>query len=338
MKRILILIAITTCFNATKAQDENPGSYMSRIGKISEEVSQKYINYISAVSHGKSARKQEKRRNELINSISDAKIKIADVGPYKGDKTLKDGSIEYMRLLYNIFNDDYSKIVNMEEIAEQSIDNMELYLNTQEKIDEKLRESGDKRKTEEKTFALKYNVNLIESESERGNKLKTIGEVNEYYHKVYLCLFKSSFQESALIEAIDQKKISSVEQYKSALIKYASEGLAILDTMSGFKGDKTLVNSCKRLLQFHKEEAEKKVPDMVDYILKVENFEEIKKNFNAKSEKSKDDVAAYNKAVDEMNKAVNTYNSSNNYCNNKRKEVLNDWNNTTKTFMDEYMP
>ncbi len=57
---------------------------------------------------------------------------------YNGNKALRDSAVSYLKILYSVFNEDYSKLVNMEEIAEQSYDAMEAYLLAQEKAGEKL--------------------------------------------------------------------------------------------------------------------------------------------------------------------------------------------------------
>jgi hypothetical protein len=47
------------------------------------------------------------------------------IAPWKGDRSFRDTTVAYLKLLYIVFNEDYGKIVNMEEIAEQSYDAME---------------------------------------------------------------------------------------------------------------------------------------------------------------------------------------------------------------------
>lgn len=47
--------------------------------------------------------------------------------------------MEYVNFCYTIFNEDYAKIVDMEEIAEQSFDEMQALLILREKVDEKLK-------------------------------------------------------------------------------------------------------------------------------------------------------------------------------------------------------
>ena len=74
-----------------------------------------------------------------------AKNNIAKMPDFEGDKSLRDSTVSYLSLCYNVLNEDYSKILDLEEIAEQSFDLMEAYLLAQQKAGEKLDEaSGSK--------------------------------------------------------------------------------------------------------------------------------------------------------------------------------------------------
>ena len=117
------------CFSLNVAAQEaaSAGAYMSGISEKIKNVNQIYINYLSAVSHGKSARKVEKLREKTVSSIFDARGEVMSSGGFQGDKTLRDATVAYLKIVYIVFNEDYHKIVNMEEIAEQSYDAMESF-------------------------------------------------------------------------------------------------------------------------------------------------------------------------------------------------------------------
>ena len=131
------MICITACAGNSHAQEYNtPVAYMSNISNANKALSVKYLGYISASSHGKNMKKVEKRRADLLNSIYETRVKIYDMPSFDGDKALRDSAVSYLKILYSVFNEDYSKLVNMEEIAEQSYDAMEAYLLAQEKAGE----------------------------------------------------------------------------------------------------------------------------------------------------------------------------------------------------------
>src|SRR5687767_9924798 len=117
MKQLLkvkFLIIVFAMFISTRsaAQYENAGQYLDYINNASEALTTKYLVYMSAVSHGKSARKVEKRRAEVVNAINETRYNIQGMPPWKGDRSLKDTTVAYLKILNNVFNDDYGKIVN----------------------------------------------------------------------------------------------------------------------------------------------------------------------------------------------------------------------------------
>lgn len=346
MKRIpnyyfAALILLLLINQSVSGQDlSNAGSYMSYIGEKEKDVTKKYLNYISAASHGKSLRKVEKLREQVLNSIYETRITIQGTPAFKGDKTLKEASVAYLMLCYRVFNEDYGKIVNMEEIAEQSYDAMEAYLLAQKMANEKLDEAAIKRNTAGNEFAKKFNVNLIDGSDVMDEKMKKSSKVTEYYNGIYLVFFKCYRQEAYLIEALKKNNIISIEQTRNSLLKYASEGLEKLDTMQAFDSDASLKTACQRALQFYKSEASEKVPVMTEFILKQESFQKLQKSFNSKSasQRTQADVDNYNKAVNEINQGVNDYNSINNETNKKRSDMLDNWNNVVKKYWDNHMP
>jgi ribosomal 50S subunit-associated protein YjgA (DUF615 family) len=328
-------------FIEVSAQDvSTPGAYMTFISEKIRNINQTYINYLSAVSHGKSARKVEKLREKTVNSIFDARSEVAGTLPYKGDKTLRDATVAYLKTCYIVFNEDYGKIVNMEEIAEQSYDAMEAYLMAQEKAGEKLTEAGDVRNTVEKTFAQKYNITIDDRKDALDLKMELADKVNDYYNKVYLVFFKSNRQEAYLVDAINRKDINSIEQNRNALLNYSTAGLETLKDVNAFQSDATLLAACQRALIFYKDLAEKKITKASDYMLAEENFSKTKKAFDAKpaSKRTQPDIDAYNKAVNDINAAGNAYNKMNNEINKERDQVINGWNDAVKKFMDDHMP
>jgi hypothetical protein len=336
--RLFCIVCIVVLHNSIKAQNaETPVAYMSHISNTERELSIKYLSYMSASSHGKSMKKIEKRRADLINSIYEVRVKVNDMPSFNGDKSLRDSAVGYLKMMYSVFNEDYSKIVNMEEIAEQSYDLMEAYLMAQEKAGERLREAAAAYEASHKEFASRHNVKLIDSESDLDRKLEMAGLVNAYYNKVYLIFFKSHKQEVYMLEALKAKNTNAIEQNRNALIKNCTEGIQQVKEMKGFNSDRSLETVCRQVLEFYKDEAEKKMPRISEFILKEENFEKVKKAFET-SEKTKKDVDNYNKAVADINKELNTYNATNQQLFEKRSDVVHSYEAGVKSFMDTHMP
>jgi hypothetical protein len=324
-----------------RAQDvSTPGGYMTVISEKIKNINQTYINYLSAVSHGKSARKVEKLRQKTVDDIFNARAEVMGTGGYKGDKTLRDATAAYLKTCYLVFNEDYGKIVNMEEIAEQSYDAMEAYLLAQSKAGEKLAEAADARAKAQTDFAAKYNVQLINVKDELDLKVEQSDKVQSYYNKVYLIFFKPYKQDAYLVDAMNRNDINGVEQNRNALATYANAGLEELAKVDAFESDASLVAACKKALSFYKELAEKKIVGVTDFMLATENFNKIKKSFEATpaSKRTQADVDKFNKAVNDINVGAKNFNKTNDEVNKERNDVLNQWNNMVTRFMDVHMP
>lgn len=346
MKRICKKIAVVASLffmfqtSSVKAQVfETPLEYLQYIGNANEELTLKYMVYISSISHGKSARKVEKRRLEVVDAIHNTRANIQGMPPYKGDKTFRDTSVAYFKILNNVFNEDYAKIVNMEEIAEQSYDAMEAYMLAQEKANEKLQQASAKQSETQKKFAEKHNIKLLQNTSELEAKMKIASAVMNHYDDVYLIFFKCYKQEAYLMEAIEQKNTNSIEQNMNSLQNFAEAGLEKLKTLDPYTGDGSLISACRNMLNFYKEET-KKTAAISDFILKQENFIKIKKQFDSKpaGKRTQQDIDEFNKAVKEANEGINDYNKTNNDLNKKRSTHLDNWNNTVKRYLDTYVP
>ncbi len=333
---LLIFLVVT----ARAQTPQTASEYMSFLGSRETELQQRYLSYMSESAHGNKARKLEKKRKELVVEISKSLGEANRLRPFNGDATLRDAYKHYWDILLKVFNEDYHKIVNMEEIAEQSYDNMEAYLLAQEKAGEVLHTAHSAIEPVFKTFALKNNIRIIDSETKMSQKLKQVGAVNSYYHTLYLIFFKSFKQEGYVTESFNKKDINAVEQNRNTLIKFATEGLSKLDTMNAFKGDGSMVTACRKVLEFHKKEAENDVPLQSEYLIKSNEFEKIKKAFDAKppAKRTQADVDNYNKAIDDMNKVLTTSNKSITAINNNRETVMNNWNVTANKFMEAHVP
>ena len=340
MKHLFLLLCGLAFLDiAALAQDyDNPVAYMDIIGKQRENISKKFLSYASASAHGKKARKVENLRSKLLDEVQQAQDNIGSLPSFKGDKSYRDTSISFMKLYYNVLNEDYSKIINMEDIAEQSYDAMEAYIMAKELVDKKLEEGNEKMKQAQANFAAKNNIILNENKSELGDMMKQVHEMNVYYHQVYLIFFKPFKQETYMIEAMQKHNITGIEQNKSSLLKYAEGGLQKLGEIKAFQGDNSLGLACRSMLNFYIMEVNDKMNAVSEYFLTKERFDAIKKEFEKKSDPSNAERDAYNKSVNDINKAGDAFNAANQLLNQKRGDALNNWNSTVNGFFDEHTP
>ncbi|MBI3235870.1 MAG: hypothetical protein HYZ42_17855 [Bacteroidetes bacterium] len=152
--------------------------------------------------------------------------------------------------------------------------------------------------------------------------------------------FKCYKQEAYLMEALNKGDVNGIEQNKNALAKVAIEGLTKLSSIAPYEDDLNVVNACKQLLMFYKEEAETKMNDISKFFVSKENFSKIKVAFDGKpaKQRQKEDVDAFNNAVTDYNTATNNFNAPNIELNTNRAKYIDEWNNTCSKFTDKHVP
>ncbi len=337
----LLCVACCTLSTATFAQTfEKPTEYMDFMGKKQIEISEAHMSYTSAAAHGKSARKVDKRRKELINSNLEAIKTIKALPDWKGDVALRDSTVSFLNTSYHILNEDYAKIMDMEEVAEQSYDQMEAYLKIQDLVSEKWSQASTRLREQVAVFAKKNNINLIAGkDTDLDKKIVATNKVMKYKRELYLIFYKCSNQESYVVSAMNKRDLNAIEQSRSSLEKYTTESLAKLLKIKPFNADNSIVDACRKCLLFYQKEAKEQVPAMQEYYTKKENFEKLGKVMQEKgSNRTQVDVDAYNKSVKEMNIITNKYNATNELSNKMRTEAINNWNSTEDKFMDKHIP
>lgn len=326
-------------FVSVCAFGQNPVEYMNQFTNEYTVIQQDMWDYTRTVSRGRSARKVEKRRMELITTVEVALKKAERSGDYEGDTEFRDAVVEYFGIIDIVLKEDYEKIVDMEEIAEQSYDAMEAYMMARDAASDKQVDAADMVSRAQKTFANEHEIELIESEDELDNKMMVASQVYDHYNEVYLIFFKSNKQEVYLLDAMSAADISAIEQNREALKMTVEEGLGKLADVTAYKGDKTMMEATKSLFKFYEVEAEE-AQLSVDYILKKERFEKIKEAFDQKKakEKTQEDVDDYNGAVNDMNAAVEALNASTEKNNKMREKLIGEWNATADKFTNKHVP
>ncbi|MDF2435773.1 MAG: hypothetical protein K0Q95_149 [Bacteroidota bacterium] len=338
--KVLSILCFSLFIVTQSSAQKSAVDYMESINKELGAIMADTWDYTSAVAHGKTARKIDNKRKELIKTSVQAKNKIGRMPAFEGDASLRDSVVAFLDINNKVLTQDYEKIVNMEEIAEQSYDQMEAYLLAQEKANERLNAAGDRMEGEQRKFAAKNNINLLENKDKIAKKLESAGDVIKYYNELYLIFFKSYKQEAYLIDAQNRSDLNAMEQNKNALLTNATEGLAKLENIKPFKGDANLKAACKNMLEFYKDEASTKMPVIVNFYMKKEKLEKVKAAFDAKpqNKRTQQDVEQYNAAVNDMNADLNKYNSNNETLNKNRNASVEKWNNAAAKFMDSHVP
>lgn len=336
---IIIIVLAFTPIHSYAQSYESPVEYMQKISDALDNTKRDTWKYLKAVTRGKRARKIERKRENLIDEIYASQNQIRKMPKYETRDSLRIAAIDYLDMSYTVLKEDYDKILDMEDIAEQSYDMMEAYLLAKEKASEKLNQSFEDLVYAQEKFAEKHDVTLQEGEQDRmSRKISDAGETLSYYNDVYLIFFKAYKEEAYVMEALDKNDIMSFEQSTASLKQFSEEGIEDLKKMDSFQGDASLKNGAIKILRFYIKEAEGDFATMTDYFIKKDNFEKIKKSFDAKKKRNrtKQDIKQFNKAVKEYNAAAKKANKILNSGNKRRQRYLDAWNETVEAFFDRH--
>jgi hypothetical protein len=336
MKRICIsLMALTVGI----ASAQNATEYLNIIGNEFLEIQKNTWDYTSSAAHGKSARKIEQRRRDVVTSNRDAIRKISRMKAFNGSTGLRDSALSFLKVNFAVLNEDYAKLVDLEEISEQSYDAMEAYMLARERANEKLRVAGDIMESEYAGFAREHQITLREDNRKVTDNLEVAGKVYSHYNEVYLIFFKSYKQEAYLLDAMNRNDVNGIEQNRNALATVSAEGRQKLKTLQPYKGDASLIKACDEMLEFYSDESSEN-KGLAAYFVAKDNFEKIKKSFEDRpaSQHTGTDVDKFNNAVNEFNRENDRFNSVNETMNKRRSSLINTWNSACDKFTDRHVP
>lgn len=333
----VILLVPTGLF----AQYAHAGAYMEALFESHPTYTQSLWNYVKASSQGKNARKIEKRREELIQTAAQIRRRTLRMRPYEGDASLRDSVATYFQLVYDILNEDYPKIVDLEAIAEQSYDLMEAYMLTKQAANDKLNAAADMLDQVQEGFAARHNIRLLEADQTRvSKKLEEASRVMKYYNQLYLAFFKCYKQEYYLMEALREDDVGSILQTQQALARYATEGRQLVDTLADYQGDASLRATANQLFAFYLSEGKEKAPAFSRFFLHKSQLENIQEVLDEKPQKdrTKEDIDAYNQAVDAYNQAATEFNQINQELDQQREALLKNWEEKVDNFFARHIP
>ena len=331
----ILLIAYTTHSQSFK----NASEYLDFIATEQESVTKNMWKYTKAIAHSKNDRTINAKRNVLLKTVEKAIAKIENADGYDGED-YKNQVLTYMRLNESLLNQDYAKIIDMKEVAEQSYDAMEAYVLARELADQKMEDAYNEYDTNFRLFAAKHNISIVESETDLGNKMKISNQVFNHYNELYLIYFKVSINEMYLIDALSKNDVGAIQQNANALSQTAKEGLEILKTVELYKNDKSIAEVTKDAFEFFIDEADNQVPQLTEFLILNEDFETIKNTLEKTPERkqTKEQIDTYNKKVKDINKAVDNYNKVNTKLNKDRQNIINKLNTTNENFLAKHIP
>jgi len=248
--------------------------------------------------------------------------------------------LNYLSFSEKSIKEEYDKIIDMQEVSEQSYDYMEAYIMMRDLVNEKINQENEKASLAQKTFAAKYGITINENTSELAKKMKISNEVFEYHTQLYLIFFKANITDANLSAAIEKKDLGAIQQNASSLLQYAEEGLEKLKTIPNYKNDNSMIMVTKMALEYYKNEAQLYVPRVIAFYMFNEKFENAKKTLEAKSEsdRTKEEIDNYNALVKQFNQEIANYNKWNNSNFQEKNTVVNNWNSTGDLFISKHVP
>lgn len=341
MRFIIFVIVIVLSVGLSGHAQQQAADYLSAINKEFRLISENMMSYSSASAHARSMKKVESKRLEVIKQVEQAEARTRKMKGFNGSSALRDSAVAYLDLHHKVLTEDFGKIMNLEEVAEQSYDDMEAYLLAKQIADEKLDAAADRLDAEIGSFAAQNNIKLIESQDALGRKIEKSSKVYRYYNTLYLIFFKSNKDEAYMLNALyNGGSVLQQEQTKEALIRSSKEGLDKLGPTNGYNGDLTLKTVFQQLLNFYIEESQKLTPLVIDFQLKKENFDKVKVSFEAlkENQRTQKDIDTYNQALQEYNQAVPKINSVNGQFNKRRNELLDNFERIRGQFLSKHVP
>lgn len=340
MKKLLTVITITAgfAFNAIGQNTDNPGAYMSYFSDLYKPIQKDMWDYTSTVAKGKSAKKIESKRQELIASMAEGESKTKAAKDYNGDTQYRDQVAEWLINSQIILKEEYGKIMDLEEISEASYDNMEAYIMARKLAGEHQKNESEKLREATKVFADANNVTLTEDDSKLSKKLERASIVFDYYDEIYLIFFKSYKQNAYLHDAIKNKDVNAIEQNRQSLAETAKQGRADLRGVTNINEDGSLKLALDKLLRSYEDYSKNEVEVMKDYFMKEERFNTVRTSFEAlkKKDRTQENVNEYNTAVNEFNAAVADYNAASESSNKNLNGALEDYNKTVDKYLSKH--
>ncbi|GLB52385.1 hypothetical protein NBRC110019_14250 [Neptunitalea chrysea] len=343
MKQLVIILFIVagSFLKSTAQTTKTPLEYLEFISNQNHDLNKQIWEYTKAVAHDKNPRKIEKIRKSLVVQIQQSRAKVQKKPSYNNDDTYKNQFINFLNVYENVINNDYAKIVDMKEIAEQSYDFMEAYILMQQQVDTKMETALDSINASQKEFATKYDIELVNGEeSSISKKMKVSNEVFHHKNDAYLPFFKANFQESELIVSLSSGNVGEIQQKATSLLTFTEEGLDSITKLKPYKNDGALILATEKMLLFYKNEAEVQMPKIIEFYLLNDKVEKMKQAIENKKEKdrTKEEIDEFNEMVKKMNIKITEYNQLNDELNNKRAKLLNEWETTNHNFLSKHIP
>lgn len=325
-------------FISLQSNGQTPAlKYYKSLMNKTHQVDKDCWGYIRAASDSKDIRRIDKRRQELIATLKKSHNQIAKVKSFEGDHSLREAIEDYLKLCIVLLNENYQEIMDLEKIAEESYELMYAYISAKELANAMADSASADLRRKTYQFAKTYDIQLVASDNRISRKLDNASAINRYHNEIYLIFFKSYLQEQHFLRAIANGSIGEIEQHSQALETVAREAIKKLEEIAPFRGSSLLKATCQSMNEFYLEEAVRYTPKLVDFYMKKEKMEILKRTIESKNSKNltNAEVDDYNGAIKDFNTAIEEYNSTKEYLQKYRTARLTKWNDVSESFLKQ---
>jgi len=329
--------ADTASYN-TQTRTKNALEYLQNVHKKLLPQKKAAYEYVQSVTKSRRARLIERKRQDMIAVIKQNRDYFKTFIPFNNDMVFKDELMKYLDVKYNVMKEDFDKIVDMEQIEAQTIDQEDAHQMALDLAFEKLDTCYAEFERAEDAFFLRYNIKEDTLKDKMSLTIERANDLIDYYNAIHRIFSKVNKVSRYANEAVRRDDIAALEQHATTLVLFADEAIEKLKQQKPFEGDNELIVAAMNLSEYYKKEGQEILPLNVKYNLSKDLFNEAEKKI--KSIKTADqtdaDINEYNSAVKEFNKAVRELNKANTTSNKTHKKLLKQWDDLGDTFFKKH--
>lgn len=330
---ILLFLLVFFCVPNYAFSQNKSLKYMKEIQSILNDSKKEVFQYLKVIVKGRNIKKVESKREKLIDKIDSEHEKFLKIEESK----LKQSGLQYLSTLKIVLTDDYAKIMDIEEIAEQSYDNMEAYFTMQEKANEKLHEAWDNFDTAFHRYARANDIKIIESEPDKkSQKIRKMSETLKYSNHIYLIYLKCHYQEKYMLQSMAAEDINAMSQNMDAQKTLLKSSIDKVGALKPFDHDSRMIHATKYLFKFYKDEVEKDFVAIQDFFILKSKYNAAKKNHESLKESDRASNLAFEKISQEFSLGIIKYNETVKRVNLERSKQIKDWFDILKEFNTDH--
>lgn len=330
MKSLIFLLVLVS---APSLWAQNAAKYINKTTEVAKSVRSATWTYTNSVAKNKSAAKVENDRRELVETILKAEEKIREMEGFNGSTYYKDSILSFLNTYKQVVEGEYVRMM----AVENNPDLRDKYILAREEANNKLLHASEMLDRVERKFADENGVSLMQPKTRVAENLQKAHKVYNYYNGVFLLFFKPYLEEKAFLEALDKGDLAAMEEHLVDLRSTIKENSAKLNLKLAFEGDMSLLNACQKMMVFYLEEADTEFVKILEFQKFKVNYMKTKSALEAKSGKTKEEVANFNKLVAEYNGRIVAYNDLILNLNARRESLIGLWNNTGFDFEEKHL-